>query len=176
MSLHDRLSNVGAVLRQTPYLVIAGAVSLTAFVFYALLLDYELLLSLFHAGDFGLITDLLPILFIGYLQTTALPSLALNTLIAIGIGVNAAMVVYRLVELAEVGRESVSSLSGMAVAVVAPACPACATTLFAFAGLSSTFALLPFNGAEFKAVSLALLTGSALWIAAQLQQDVCDLC
>lgn len=166
----------GSVLYTPRYLAFAALTAGAAFTFYALLLNAGLLLSTVARGDIGLLTQLVPALVLGYGQTTTMFSVAMTTVISVLIGVNLALVVYRLVELSSFGREGASTLGGMTIAVLAPACPACATALFAVAGLSSVFALLPYNGTEFKVLAVFLLLGSAYWITAQIDQQVCEFC
>lgn len=164
---------VGTVLRRPRYALIAAVLGILAFTVYALLLNYSLLTTFLVEGQYALLISLVPRLVTGYVMTTTNVALVLSTLISAAIGINFAMVAYRLSEMASFGRQGASSLGGMALAVVAPACPACATTIFAFAGLSSTFALLPFKGTEIKVLALLVLLGSTVWIARQIDKDTC---
>lgn len=164
------------VLRRPRYVLITLLAAVAMFVFYALLLNYQLLWSTLLAGNISLLASLTPTLVGGYVGTTTTVSIIFTTLISLAIGVNVALVVFRLVQMSTFGREGASSIGGMILAVVAPACPACATAIFAVAGFSSFLALLPFNGTELKALSLLLLGGSALWIASQIDKKYCEFC
>lgn len=167
------LSRIRDVLSRPRYAAVGLAIGITAFSVYALLLNVPLLRTLALEGRFGLLATVVPGLVTGYVLTTTNVSLIMSVAISALIGVNFALVTFRILEMASFGRQGASSLGGMAVALVAPACPACATTIFAFAGLTSTFALLPFRGTELKVLALLLLVGSAVWIGRQIDKDTC---
>lgn len=164
------------VFRRPRYAVLGAAATLAAYAFYALILNWRILLSTAASGDIGLLFGLVPALIAGFPATTTASALFLTVLVSLGVGLNVGLVVFRLVEQASIGAESASSFGGMAVAVVAPACPACATALFASAGATSFFALLPFGGTEIKVLAVVLLAGSAVWISTQIDREVCEFC
>lgn len=176
MDLAEELTKIADVLRRKRYLFLAGAIAAVAFTVYALLLNLGLLHTLLVSGQYGLFLEMVPRLTWGYVMTTTNVSLLMSVLISAAIGVNFTLVIFRLVEMSAVGAEGASSLGGMALAVVAPACPACATTLFAYAGISSVFALLPFKGTEIKVLALLFLAGSSVWIAKEINREICELC
>jgi hypothetical protein len=172
----NELETLRAVFRKKQYILVAVCTAAIFFAIYALLLNYSLLYMTLVTGKYGLFLELLPALFTGYIQSTPYRSLVFNLGISLAIGLNFALVGYRLMELSSFGRENIGSVGGIVLAVVAPACPACATAVIASAGLASLFAVLPFNGAELKAVSLFLLLGSAFWITTQINKQYCDFC
>lgn len=164
------------VLRRPRYAALGLFTAAGAFAFYALILNWRILLTTASQADFGLLLALIPEFVLGYPVTTTTTSLVLTTLVSLGVGLNVTLLVFRLVEQAALGAESAGSFGGMAVAVVAPACPACATALFASAGATSLFALLPFKGTEIKVFAVLLLAASALWISTQVDKSVCEFC
>ncbi|MDY6788941.1 MAG: hypothetical protein SVV03_03160 [Candidatus Nanohaloarchaea archaeon] len=164
------------VFRRPLYISVAAVLSIAAFSAYALLLNYNLVLSAVQSGSIGLLVDLVPALVVGYFNTTTTFSAVMSLLVSLAVGINFALVAFRLVEMSALGKEGAGSLGGMAVAVLAPACPACATTIFAFTGLSSFLAVLPFKGTELKVLALLLLIGSALYITRQIDKEVCETC
>lgn len=164
------------VFRRPRYAAVGLLTAGMAYAFYALILNWRILLSTASAGDFGLLAELVPSLIAGFPATTTATSLVLTTIVSLGVGVNIGLVVFRLTEQASFGREGAGSFGGMAVAVAAPACPACATALFAGAGATSLFALLPFKGTEIKVLAVLLLAGSAVWIATQIDKKECEFC
>lgn len=172
----DAPAKIISVLRHPRYALIGALAAFTAYALYALLLNHGLILTTLASGEYGLITTLLPTLILGYAGTTTALSITLTVMVALLVGVNVALVAFRLTELASLGRQDASSLGGMLVAVAAPACPACATAIFAVAGGTSLFAILPFKGTEIKVLALLLLVGSAVWMTAQLDQDHCEFC
>lgn len=176
MSVRRELGKLQDIFQRPQYVLVTVVVATGAFAVYTLLLNYQLLLSLVASGNIALLARLTPALVLGYSETVGTTTLLFTATISAAIGVNFALVTFRLVELSVFGREDASSLGGMAVAVVAPACPACATAIFAVAGLTSVFSILPFNGTEFKVLALLLLVGSAFWMLSQINQRVCEFC
>lgn len=170
------LHKLGDIFRRPAYLITAALISVAAFSLYALLLNYSLILSTISSGNISLALDLLPVLVLGYAQTTTTFSVIMSVVISLAVGLNFALVAFKLIEMASIGGEGASSMGGMALAVLAPACPACATTIFAFAGLSSFLAILPFKGTEIKVLALFLLLGSAFYITRQIDKEVCKTC
>lgn len=164
------------VLKRPGYVLLAAVIAVTAFSLYAILLNYSLLFSMLSSGSFSLIASLVPDLILGYPMTTTNFSLFMSAVISLAIGVNFALIAFRLVEQSSFGKQGASSFGGMTVAVLAPACPACATALFAVAGISSVFAVLPFRGTEIKVLALLMLAGSAVWISSQINEEVCEFC
>ncbi len=170
---HSDISRIRSVLGRPQYLAVGITVASLSFVVYAIVLNVSLLVTLVSEGSYGLAVGLIPGLVRTHLMMTPTVGIVMSVLISLIIGINFALVAFRLGEMASFGFESASSLGGMAVAVVAPACPACATTVFAFAGATSFFALLPFKGTEIKVLALLLLGTSMVWIARQIDKDTC---
>lgn len=176
MNVWRELGKLRDIFRQPQYMLVAVVVATAAFTVYTLLLNYQLLFSLLASGNVALLTKLVPTLVLGYGETVGTTTLLFTATISAAIGVNFTLVMFRLVELSAFGREGAGSLGGMVLAAVAPACPACATAIFAVAGMTSVFAVMPFNGVEFKVVALLLLVGSSFWILSQINQKVCEFC
>lgn len=151
-------------------------ISILSFTSYALLLNVDLLMTLVRSGQYLLALQMIPLLTSGFIKSTTILSLVILGITSVLIGVNLVLAVYRLREMSVVGREGAGSLVGVAVASIAPACPACATSIFAFTGLSTLFALLPFRGTEIKVLAIMLLAGSAYYTATKIEEDVCQVC
>lgn len=176
MDISPAVMKIVDVLKRPAYGLFAGLIAITSFVVYSLLLNVGLLSNLFWAGDYLLFLQMIPLLVSGFIKSTTIISLVILSVTAVMIGVNLSLAVFRLMEMSAFGAEGAGSIGGIALATLAPACPACATTIFAFAGLSSLFALLPFGGTEIKVLAVIFLAGSALYTADQIDSEVCKLC
>jgi len=164
------------VLRRPRYFLLCTISAVVAFTAYSVLLNSDLFLYTIGQADIGLFIDLIPLWTTGIMSTVSTTGAIILFVTVALIGVNAALAVFRLVELSEFGMEGAGSIGGVALATLAPACPACATTIFAFAGLSSLFAVLPFKGTEIKVLAVIFLAGSAMYTARQIDREVCRLC
>lgn len=164
------------VLYRPRYAASALILSVLSFVTYALMLNVDLLVTLMGSGQYLLTARMVPLLTSGFIKSTTLLALALLTITSVMVSLNLVLAVYRLRELSVVGREGAGSIAGVAVASIAPACPACATSIFAFAGVSTLFAFLPFGGTEIKVLAIVLLAGSAYYTATKIEEDVCRTC
>lgn len=164
------------VLYSPRYAASAVLLSVLSFVTYALLMNMGLLVTLIRSGEYMLVVRMVPLLTSGFIKSTTILSLVILAITSVLIAVNLVLAVYRLREMSSVGREGAGSLFGVVVASVAPACPACATSIFAFAGLSTLFAFLPFKGTEIKVLAILLLAGSAYYTATKIEEDVCQVC
>ncbi|MDY6770622.1 MAG: hypothetical protein SV186_01550 [Candidatus Nanohaloarchaea archaeon] len=176
MRFETELRKTASVLKQPRYALLGVVVAGLSFAIYALLLNLSLLSTLVEAGQYGLALTMVPRLISGFVMSTTILSLAMLAVTSLMIGLNVSLATFRLLELSSFGKEGAGSVAGMVVAVVAPACPACATTIFAFAGMTSVFAVLPFKGTELKVLAVLLLAGSAYYTARQIDSEVCELC
>ncbi len=176
MDVRSNLRTIADVLTAPRYAFLVMVVAVLSFTVYSLLLNVGLLTSLFGSAQYGLFLTMVPLLVSGFIKSTTIFSLFMLTITSIMIGVNLSLAVFRLIEMSEFGSEGAGSIGGVALATLAPACPACATTIFAVAGLSSLFAVLPFGGTEIKVLAVIFLAGSALYTASQIDREVCQLC
>jgi hypothetical protein len=174
--LRTELRKIGSVVKQPAYLAAGVAAAGLTYLFFALSLNYGLLWGALSGGQFDLFLSLVPPLVKGYPGMITSFSLLMSVLISLALGLNVAVALFRLIELSEIGRQGVGSIFGMGLAVLAPACTACATAVFAVAGMTSLFALLPFNGIEIKMLAFMSLLGSIIWTSRQIDQEVCELC
>lgn len=176
MDIRSDVRKVADVLRRPRYAVFATVVAVLSFVIYSILLNVGLLSSLIGTGDYVLAVQMVPLLVSGFVKSTTIISLVILAVTVVMIGINLAVAAFRLAELSSFGKEGAGSLGGVALATIAPACPACATSIFAVAGLSGVFAVLPFKGTELKILAVLFLAGSVLYTARQIDDEVCRLC
>lgn len=176
MDVRSDIRTIQDVLSTPRYAALMTVIAVLSFTVYSLLLNVGLLSSLFAAGDYMLLVTMIPLLVSGFIKSTTLFSLFMLAITSLMIGANLSLAIFRLLEMSEFGREGAGSIGGVALATLAPACPACATTIFAVAGLSSLFAVLPFKGTEIKVLAVMFLAGSAVYTARQIDREVCKLC
>lgn len=176
MDVRSDIRTIRDVLTAPRYAALVTVIAVVSFTVYSLLLNVGLLTSLFGSGQYMLMLTMIPLLVSGFIKSTTILSLFMLTITSVMIGVNLSLAVFRLLEMSEFGREGAGSIGGVALATLAPACPACATTIFAVAGFSSLFAILPFGGTEIKVLAVMFLAGSAVYTARQIDREVCQLC
>lgn len=142
---------------------------------YALARNFSILQEYATSGDLTLAMSLIPGLVSDFNNTVNNEGLVFASTIAILVGLNATIAIFRLLELSELDRRSVGSLGGLFVAFLAPACSACAAGVVGVAGSTSLFALLPLGGLEVRVLSVVLLLWALYYTTSQIGRKACKI-
>ncbi|MFB6208799.1 MAG: hypothetical protein ABEJ56_01525 [Candidatus Nanohaloarchaea archaeon] len=169
------IEKIAGILSRPLYFSIAAISTITSFMFFSLSTNSSAIFIYFRKGNFTLLSKLIPDLINGFILSSSLISLILTLITSVLIGLNIVLAAFRLVNASQLNKSDIGSIPGILTSIVAPACPACATTFLAFAGFTSLYALLPFNGILFKVVGILLLSGSALYTFTQIDRERCKL-
>lgn len=152
----------------------SGALALTLVVVsrnYDVLRDFVVFGELSVAARFEFMLDLYP--FVGPVYSTVEGALLVG--IATLIGVNVAMVAYRLVESTLVAREGADGVAGAALGTLGAGCAACGTAVIGGAlgavGVGGGLAALPYGGLELLTAAVAVLALSTYALARAIASD-----
>ena len=162
--MNERFERIKSVLKQKKYFRIFLFVAIIYLGIYYLIINYFL-------TSFSLF-------FTTYVKSYAYPAFILNIIVAILMGVNISLLVYRFKEIAADKKSSTMSGVGIFAAALANGCPGCFAGLFPFVlsifGVSETLSILPFNGIELQALSVALL-GTSIFFLSGKTKLVCEI-
>ena len=162
--MSERFSTIKSVLKQKKYFLIFLITALIYLGIYYLIINYFL-------TSFSLF-------FTTYVKSYAYPAFILNIIVAILMGVNISLLIYRMKEFATDKKSSMMSGVGIFAAALANGCPGCFAGLFpvilSIFGISATLSILPFNGLELQGLS-AVLLGASIFFLAGKTQNVCEI-
>jgi len=162
--MSERFSTIKSVLKQKKYFLIFLITTLIYLGIYYLIINYFL-------TSFSLF-------FTTYVKSYAYPAFGLNIIVAILMGVNISLLIYRMKEFATDKKSSMMSGVGIFAAALANGCPGCFAGLFpvilSIFGISATLSILPFNGLELQGLS-AVLLGASIFFLAGKTQNVCEI-
>ncbi|MCH8067217.1 MAG: hypothetical protein IIC69_01410 [Nanoarchaeota archaeon] len=162
--MSERFSTIKSVLKQKKYFLIFLITTLIYLGIYYLIINYFL-------TSFSLF-------FTTYVKSYAYPAFILNIIVAILMGVNISLLIYRMKEFATDKKSSMMSGVGIFAAALANGCPGCFAGLFpvilSIFGISATLSILPFNGLELQGLS-AVLLGASIFFLAGKTQNVCEI-
>jgi len=162
--MSERFSTIKSVLKQKKYFRIFLITTLIYLGIYYLIINYFL-------TSFSLF-------FTTYVKSYAYPAFILNIIVAILMGVNISLLIYRMKEFATDKKSSMMSGVGIFSAALANGCPGCFAGLFpvilSIFGVSATLSILPFNGLELQTLSAGLL-GASIFFLAGKTQNVCEI-
>lgn len=170
-----KIKKLFQILKKPLYLGVFGSLSLSAFSFYTLISNSALITELLNEGNYFFVLSLLPSLMQGFISSTSVPNTVLIFFNSIMIGLNIATAIYRFSNMPGNSKSDLTSLSGIMISTVAPACGACATTFIAFAGATSLFALLPYEGLELQILAATLLIISLAYTLKNINPDICSI-
>ena len=162
--MSERFSTIKSVLKQKKYFLIFLITTLIYLGIYYLIINYFL-------TSFSLF-------FTTYVKSYAYPAFILNIIVAILMGVNISLLIYRMKEFATDKKSSMMSGVGIFAAALANGCPGCFAGLFpvilSIFGISATLSVLPFNGLELQGLS-AVLLGASIFFLAGKTRNVCEI-
>lgn len=162
--MNERISKIKSVLKQRKYFLIFIVTAIIYFSFYYFIITYFL--------------DSFSLLFKTYVKSYAYTAFSLNILVALLLGLNISLLVYKLKELSTNKKSSVVSGIGIFSAALANGCPGCFAGLFPFVlsifGVSATLSILPFNGLELQGLSAFLLITSIFFLSGE-NKTVCKI-
>ena len=162
--MSERFSTIKSVLKQKKYFLIFLITTLIYLGIYYLIINYFL-------TSFSLF-------FTTYVKSYAYPAFILNIIVAILMGVNISLLIYRMKEFATDKKSSMMSGVVIFAAALANGCPGCFAGLFSVIlsifGISATLSILPFNGLELQGLS-AVLLGASIFFLAGKTQNVCEI-
>jgi hypothetical protein len=162
--MKERIGIIKSVLKQRKYFLIflISAIGYSA--------AYYFIISYFLDGFSNLFTS--------YVKSYAYSALGLNILVALLLGVNISMIIYRFKSYATGKKSSMMSGVGIFAAALANGCPGCFAGLFplilSIFGVSATLSVLPFNGLELQTLSAGLL-GVSIFFLAGNNKMTCDI-
>jgi len=162
--MNERFDRIKSILRQKKYFWIFLITTFVYFGVYYLIITYFL--------------DSFSLFFRTYVKSYAYPAFGLNIIVALLMGINISLLVYRLKEYATDKKSSMMSGFGIFTAALANGCPGCFAGLFPFIlsifGVSATLSVLPFNGLELQALSGVLL-GASIFFLSGKTKNVCRI-
>lgn len=162
--MNERIGAIKSVLKQKKYFWIFLITVIIYLSIYYLIINYFL-------TSFSLF-------FTTYVKSYAYPAFVLNIVVALLMGVNVSLLVYRFKEIATDKKSSTMSGVGIFAAALANGCPGCFAGLFPFVlsifGVSATLSILPFNGIELQVLSVALLGASIFFLSGKTKL-VCEI-
>ena len=173
--MREELEKIVNIHRRPQFLASTIFISFLFYSGYALARNSSILRQYATSGDIILALNLIPGLISDFGNTVNTEGLLFASTIAILVGLNLTVAIFRLSELSEIDRKSAGSIGGLLVAFLAPACSACAAGVVGAAGSTTLFALLPFGGLEIRVIAVALLIGSAYYTANQIGRKACKL-
>jgi len=159
-----RFNRINSVLKQKKYFRIFLITAMIYLGIYYLIINYFL-------TSFSLF-------FTTYVKSYAYPAFGLNIIVALLMGINISLLVYRFKEFATDKKSSAMSGIGIFAAALANGCPGCFAGLFPFVlsifGVSATLSILPFNGIELQGLS-AVLLGASIFFLSGRSNFVCEV-
>jgi len=162
--MNQRYNKIKHILKQRKYFLIFLITAIIYFGAYYLIITYFL--------------ESFSLLFTTYVKSYAYPAFGLNILVALLLGVNISLLVYRLKEYTANKKSSAMSGIGIFAAALANGCPGCFAGLFPLVlsifGISATLSVLPFNGLELQALSAVLLGASIFFLTGETK-NVCPI-
>ena len=162
--MKERINVIKSILKQRKYFLIFLVTAIIYFGAYYLIITYFL--------------DSFSLFFTTYVKSYAYPAFGLNIIVALLMGINLSLLVYRLKEYAADKKSSMMSGVGIFAAALANGCPGCFAGLFpvilSIFGISATLSILPFNGLELQGLS-AVLLGASIFFLAGKTQNVCEI-
>ena len=162
--MKERFNKIKSVLKQRKYFLIFLITAIIYFSAYYFIITYFL--------------DTFSLFFKTYVKSYAYTAFGLNVIVALLIGINISLLVYRLKEFTADKKSSAMSGIGIFTAALANGCPGCFAGLFplilSIFGVSATLSILPFNGLELQALSGALL-GTSIFFLAGNSKRVCEI-
>ena len=160
----ERFERIKSVLKQKKYFLIFLITAIIYLGIYYLIINYFL-------TSFSLF-------FTTYVKSYAYPAFGLNIIVALLMGINISLLVYRFKEFATDKKSSTMSGIGIFAAALANGCPGCFAGLFPFVlsifGVSATLSILPFNGIELQGLSAGLL-GTSIFFLSGKTKNVCKI-
>ena len=160
--MKERFNVIKSVLKQRKYFLIFLITAIIYFGAYYFIITYFL--------------DSFSLFFKTYIKSYAYPAFILNILVALLLGVNISLLVYRLKEFVADKKSSTMSGIGIFAAALANGCPGCFAGLFplilSIFGISATLSILPFNGLELQALSVGLL-GTSIFFLSKKSKNIC---
>jgi hypothetical protein len=173
-----------SVFREWLYALTAIIVALCVFVVATWLPNLALIWRIAVSPSVALL-DKATILasFVGSIATNfTIFSALYMTLIAVLIGINAAMLIYYLKQRQRAGTRTgaLAGIGGLASGFVGIGCTACGTLvlgpILSFVGAAGLVAMLPFEGQEFGVIGVALLVVSVFLVAKKIAEPlVCPI-
>lgn len=165
---------------RSPYIVLAGALAILAFLLAVWFPNLGLIGELFSSSDAPLATKLnVALSLLGGIGTNfSLLSAGYTIAIAVLFGINTAMIVYLLKQrqAGAAGRNIAIGSGGMASGVLGIGCAACGSLIagagLPFLGAAGALAMLPLNGAEFGILGVALLFASLLLVSKNIAEPI----
>lgn len=172
------IRTTGAVIRRPRYAALTAAVTALSYSLFASILNYRILLSSLGETDFALFVGLIHSFTTGYHVTMPPTTVGLTVLISIGVGVNAALALFKAADGSGLTGSDASAVSGFGIAALAPACTTCLAAGAGLAGFGTVLGMLPYGGITLNVVALGILGVSAYWMAGKIHADdaVCELC
>lgn len=173
----------GEVFENTPYIALASALAIAAFLFAVWLPNLGLLTDIFTTSSAPLAAKLkIAVSLLGGIRTNfSILSAGYTIAIAVLFGVNIAMVVYFLKRKRNLlaKQEMAAGVGGIASGALGIGCAACGsfilTTALSSFGAAGALAILPLRGGEFGILSVALLLVSLLLISRKIAEPlVCN--
>lgn len=162
--MKERIDRIKSVLKQRNYFLIFLASTAIYLGIYYFIITYFL--------------DSFSLFFTTYVKSYAYPAFILNIIVALLLGINISLLVYKLKEFTVNKKSSFASSFGVFAAALANGCPGCFAGLFPLVlsifGISATLSILPFNGLELQALSAALL-GTSIFFLSGKTQNVCQI-
>ena len=162
--MKERFNTINNILKQRKYFLIFLVSAIIYLGFYYFIITYFL--------------DSFSLFFKTYVKSYAYPAFILNIIVALLLGINISILVYRLKEFVADKKSSMASGFGIFAAALANGCPGCFVGLFPLVlsvfGISATLSILPFNGLELQALSAALL-GTSIFFLAGNNKNVCEI-
>jgi len=160
----ERFERIKSVLKQKKYFSIFLITAIIYFSAYYLIITYFL--------------DSFSLFFTTYVKSYAYPAFGLNIIVALLMGINISLLIYKLKEFTANKGSSTMSGVGIFAAALANGCPGCFAGLFPFVlsifGVSATLSILPFNGIELQVLSAALL-GTSIFFLSGKSNLVCEV-
>lgn len=149
------------VFTRPKYLFLFIAITILTFIIKSVTLNFEAIwFTLKNSGIFSTI-KLTFILVYGSLLNSTLLIMFTAILISVLTGLALSLLVLRISMIRSANKlETASSSFGTVIGLVAPACSSCTVGLLSILGITAGVSVLPFNGAEFTYLSIALLVFS----------------
>lgn len=165
---------------RSPYIVLAGAFAILAFLLAVWFPNLGLIGELFSASNAPLAARLnVALSLLGGIGTNfSLFSAGYTIAIAVLFGINTAMIAYLLKQrqAGAAGQNIAIGSGGVASGVLGIGCAACGSLIagagLPFLGAAGALAVLPLNGAEFGILSVALLFVSLLLISKNITESI----
>jgi len=159
-----RIETIKHILKQRKYFLIFLITAIIYLGIYYFIITYFL--------------ESFSLFFKNYVKSYAYPAFGLNIIVALLMGINISLLVYKLKEFTANKKSSAMSGVGIFAAALANGCPGCFAGLFPLVlsifGISATLSILPFNGLELQALSAGLL-GTSIFFLTGKTKNVCPI-